>query len=406
MKAAYGLNADSYMKNYPSSTTLSAHKRWRSLIRQGMVSLTLLSLIACQSSPSPDAQTPTPTPSPDLDSRLSLSNATLEQSDIKGEMLWKIQVETANYSADQQTAYLTNVKGNIFQDGKIVLKISANKGQINRNGENFVLKENIVAVDPRNQAVLRSEEVEWQPATGQLIVKQPLKGNDPNVDVEAKRAQYSAREQQLTLSGQIIATSRNPKLQLKTEHLLWQIPQKKIIGNKPLELTRYNQNIITDKVKAAQGIVQLDHHLVTLKNEIEYNSLEPPVQMAASIIRWQYKDRIVSTDKPIKLRHTPDDVTLTANQAVANLNAKVIHLHHGVRGNSPKDGGKLYSENLVYDLSNQAIAAVGNVVYEQDKPPFNLTGTQAHGLIQGETITNLVVMGDPQDRVVTEIFPE
>jgi lipopolysaccharide export system protein LptC len=171
-------------------------------------------------------------------------------------------------------------------------------------------------------------------------------------------------------------------------------------------MIRYDQNIITDKVKAAQAIVQLNDHLVTIEKEIEYNSLEPPVQIAASIIRWQYKDRVVSTDQPIQLRHTPDNVTLTANKGVANLNAKFIHLHDGVKGNSPKDGGKLYSENLIYDLSNRAIAAEGNVVYEQAKPPLNLTGTQAHGLIQGETITNLVITGNPQDRVVTEIFPE
>ncbi|MGK7946316.1 MAG: LPS export ABC transporter periplasmic protein LptC [Microcystaceae cyanobacterium] len=394
------------MKHCFNSAILSPQKRGRSLLRHSIISLTLLTLVACQSSPSPQSQTPTPTPSPDLDSRLSLNNATLEQSNIKGEMLWKIQVDEANYSADQQTAYLKKIKGNIFQDGEIVLKISAKKGEINRNGENIILRENIVAVDPRNQAVLRSDEVEWQPEAGQLIIKQPLKGNDPNIDVEANRAQYSAREQQLTLSGQIVATSREPKLQLKTEHLLWQIPQQQIIADQPLEMTRYEQNVITDKVKAAQAIVQLSANLVTIKKDIEYNSLEPPVQIAASIIRWQYQDRVVSSDQPIQLRHTPDNVTLAANQGVANLQTEVIHLQGGVRGKSPKDEGNLYSEDMVYDLSGQTIAATGNVVYKRNKPPFNLTGTQAHGLIQGETITNLVVTGDPQDRVVTQIFPE
>lgn len=380
-------------------------KRKISLIKQGMVFLTLLTLVACQNSSS-QKETPTASPSPDLDSRLTLTNATLEQSNIKGQLLWKIQVEEAKYSADKETAYLSKIKGNILQDGRIVLKISANKGEINQNGQNVKLKENIVAVDPRNQAVLRSEEVEWQPETGILMIQQPLKGYDPHLDVIANRAQYSPREQQLNVSGNIVATSRDPKLQLKTEQLLWKIPQKQVIADKPLNMIRFNGNIITDKVKAEQAIVDLIPRLVTIQKQIEFNSIDPPLQIGASVLRWQYKDRIVSSDQPIKMVYVPEKVTLTGNKGFANLNAQVIHLHDGVRGDSPQDGGKLYTENLVYDLGNKGISAVGNVIYEKAKPPFNLTGTQAYGLIQDQTIKNLVITGNPQERVVTEIFPE
>lgn len=389
-----------------SKLTSYSNKGWfLCLAKQKMIFLTLLTLVACQSS-SVKTETPTPTPSPDLESRLTLNNATLEQSNIKGELLWKIQVEEATSSADQEIAHLKNIKGNIFQEGKIVLQISANKGQINRNGENILLKENIVAVDPRNKAIIRSEEVEWQPSAGLLIVKQPLKGSDPKVEVSANSGVYDARQQHLAIVGNIVATSKDPKLQLKTENLVWQVPNQMIIVDKPVKIARFEGKTITDDIKADQAVVQMKTHTVTAQKNIEYNSVDPPLQIASHLIQWQYKDRYVSTNQPIQLLHLPEQVTLTGNQGIANLNVQLIHLYGGIRGNSPKDGGKLYADTLSYDIPNKGIAAIGNVIYEKAKPPFNLTGIQAYGLIQDQKITNLVVTGNPQDRVVTEIFPE
>ncbi|XTZ20157.1 MAG: LPS export ABC transporter periplasmic protein LptC, partial [cyanobacterium endosymbiont of Rhopalodia fuxianensis] len=113
------------------------------------------------------------------ESQLVLNNATLEQSNAKGEMLWKIQVDEAAYSPDRKKAQLTAVKGNIFQDGKIVLRIKADHGEIDRDGQEIYLKENIVAVDPRNNAVMQSDEVEWRPQESVLMVRKNLRGSNP-----------------------------------------------------------------------------------------------------------------------------------------------------------------------------------------------------------------------------------
>ena len=104
------------------------HSLQLKLIRKGML-LLLLSLLACQ------AEEKTSTNTNNLgkvkeETNLNLQNATLEQSDADGKLLWKIQVDEAKYSPDREKATLTAVKGNIFEKGTLVLQIKADYGEI------------------------------------------------------------------------------------------------------------------------------------------------------------------------------------------------------------------------------------------------------------------------------------
>lgn len=367
--------------------------------------LFLLSFVAAcqgnnQSQSDPDNQNQE---SAKAESQLILNNATLEQSNAKGEILWKIQVDEAAYSPDRKKAQLTAVKGNIFQDGKIVLRVKADRGEIYRDGQEIFLKKNIVAVDPRNNAVMRSDEVEWRPQESVLMVRQNLRGSHPQLEVSAKEGKYFASKQQMELTGNIIATSKEPRLQLKTEHLLWEVPQQKIIGDRLLKMVRFQDKTITDNLVANRAEVHLNTKQVMVQENIEFKSIKPPVQVATNEIVWKYQVRQVTSSKPVKLIHYEQGVTVTGNQAEVDLAQNIAHLRGGVQGSSSPNEGKLYANDLTWNLDTQIIEALGNVIYEQTKPDFNLTGEKAVGTIHDNKI---VVSGNSQDRVVTEIFPE
>ncbi|MGK7955485.1 MAG: LPS export ABC transporter periplasmic protein LptC, partial [Crocosphaera sp.] len=165
---------------------------------RGAMVLLLLSLIACQSTQQQSQTLETSGETRD-ETNLKLQNATLEQSNADGEVLWKIQVDEAKYSPDRKTANLTAVKGNLFQDGKIVLRVKSDYGTIERDGAEIFLRENVVAVDPRNDAVLRSEEVEWQPEASLLTVRKNVRGSHPQLEASANEGKYNTREQKLEL---------------------------------------------------------------------------------------------------------------------------------------------------------------------------------------------------------------
>ncbi len=364
----------------------------------------LLSASACQqqSQPEPKVQQDAATSSK-LDTRLSLNNATLEQSNAQGQALWKIRAQKAVYSKDQKTAQLEKLTGNIFQDGEIILRISAQRGEIKKNGEKIFLKDKIIATDPRNGAVMRSEEVEWHPQEGLLMVRKKLTGSHANLDVSAKEGRYYSRKEHLELIGNIVATTKDPPLQLKTDHLFWQIPQEKVIGDRPIQIVRFKDQTITDQVVANRSEVDLKVNKAKLRRNVEFKSLDPPVQIATNLVVWDYKNRIVSSDQPVQLVHYRDQITITGNQAQVNLEQEVAHVKGKAKGFSSRNQAKLYSDELIWNIPTQILEALGNVIYEQTDPKFNLTGEKAVGKLQNKSV---VVSGNSDDRVVTEIFPD
>ncbi len=371
---------------------------------KGVILLLLLSLVACQSS-QPVSQTLETSGETRDETNLTLQNATLEQSNAEGEILWKIQVDEAKYSPDRQTANLTAVKGNIFQDGEIVLQVKSDYGVIQRDGAQIFLRDNVVAVDPRNKAVLKSEEVEWQPETSLLTVRKNVRGSHPQLEASANEGKYNAREQKLELTGKIKATSEARQLQLKTEKLIWQIPKQTVIGDRFWTMLRFRNKTITDRLVANKARVLLDKKQVIIKENIEYKSLQPPLQIATNEIIWHYQTRQVYSSQPVQLIQYDQNVTVTGNQGHVNLAENIAYLKGGVRGISPMNESNLYSNNLTWNVVAQTIEAHGNVIYEQNRDPkLNLTGEKAVGTLVDNNI--VVTNSDRQERVVTEIFPE
>ena len=338
------------------------------------------------------------------ESHLVLNNATLEQSNAKGQTVWKIQVKKANYSPDRKKADLQKIRGNLFQDGKLVLQVSADRGEIIKDGADISLKENIIAKDPRNGIIIRTDAIQWQPERDLVMIPDNLRGSHAKLEVAAKEGRYYTRKQRLELSGQIVATAKNPRLQLKTERLYWNIPQNKIIGDRHLEIVRYREQQVTDRLVTNRSQIDLKHNNVLIEDNIEFKSLDPPLQMSSNSLLWNYQERTVKSDQPMQLFHDRDGIRIVGNRAFVNLPQKLAQLDGGVQGNSSRNQAKLYAEKLTWNIGSQVVEAFGNITYEQVKPPqFHLTGERATGRLQDNSI---VVTGGEHQQVVTEIVPQ
>lgn len=370
------------------------------MIKKIVITILCLSLFSCQSIKEDDNVESVSNRK--IEEGLVLYNATLEQSNPEGQTIWKLGTEKVVYSQDKKTATLTNITGNLFSNNKIILKVSAKQGTIKQDGEEIYLKEDIIAFDPRNKAEFKGKELEWRPNENIVILKNGIKANHEKLSVSAKESTYLTDKQKLEMKGNIIATAKNPPLQMKTEHLFWEIPQNKIIGNKPLNMTRYKGKIITDQVKTNKVTVNLKSKLATIQGNIEYKSLEPPVQVATNIIYWQYEKRIIDVKQPMKLLHTKDNMTATSNEANINLPQNMAYLYKGVYAEAPKEKAKLYSDHIAWNIKTKEMEATGNVYYQQANPNFNLRGIRAVGRLKDK---NIVITGDNTKQVLSTIYP-
>ncbi len=377
------------------------HSLQLKLIRKGML-LLLLSLLACQVEEKTNTNTNTLEKVKE-ETNLNLQNATLEQSDADGKLLWKIQVDEARYSPDREKATLTAVKGNIFENGTLVLQIKADYGEIHGNGTKIFLRNNVLAIDPRNQMVIRSEEIEWQPHESLLTMRKDLQGFHPQLEVSANEGKYYTHKQKLELEGKIEAISKHKKIKMNTEHLFWEIQKQMVTSNKMSNIVRFEGDIITANLVAQKAVIHLNKHHILVRDNIEYKSVQPPLQVSASTILWNYKTHQLFSDEPVQLVQYKENITLIGNKAHIDLDNNIAYLKGKVKGINKNNQSILEANNLTWYILNQNIEAIGSVFYRQDKnPKFTLAGDKAVGSLKENTI--VVTNSDEKERVVTEFF--
>lgn len=339
-----------------------------------------------------------------IQERLILENATLNQVDSEGKKIWKLEVTRVVYSQDNNNAELEKVSGEFYEDGNVFLKIEANQGKIIENGKQINLQGEVVATDPRNGTVLRSERIEWSPQDNLITIPKPLTGNHPRFNASADQGKYSTDKEELTLIGNVEGVANDPPLQLQGEQLNWLISEDIVQSSQPLQVDRYNPETetISDRVTANSGQANLAQETVSLQDNVEFKSSEPPLQVASNAITWQVEQKLITSNKPIKVVQTENEITLTGNQGNIDLNTEIAQFQGGVKGVSQANQATLFANRLRWNLSNQQMQAEGNVIYQQEDPPLTSKGNQASGILQEE---NIVVKGTNKDRVTTEIVP-
>jgi len=335
----------------------------------------------------------------DIERNLTFNDVTLEQADAQGRPIWIVKAKQATYSKDRRVAQVENPIGNLFQDGKSVYQITAKEGEIEQDGEQLFLKGQIVATDPRNNLVLRGNELEWRPKEDLLIVRNQLTGSHPQVQAVAQEARVFSRTGRIELQGKVEATTSDPTLQMRTERLIWQIREQKLIGDRPLQIDRYKDKKITDRATANQGEVDLKTKIATMKQNAQLALLAPPMQVTSNSMIWNMNTEMVTTDQPVRLVNRQRQITVTANQGRMDTQKEVAYLNGDVNGIGQR-GQSLKSKELTWYLPTQLMEANGDVFYRQVDPPVSFKGQKAVGNLQEQ---NIVVSGG---RVLTEIIPQ
>jgi lipopolysaccharide export system protein LptC len=347
-------------------------------------------------------KSPVETPQ-DSESKLTFFDVTLEQADEVGRPIWKVRGKQAKYTQERQIGQVENPYGELYQDGKIVYQVQAEQADIEQDGKQLFLKGKIIATDPKSGTVLRGNELEWRPQEDLLIVRNQLNGTHKQLKAVAREARVKTRTQRIDFSGGVVANSADPPLQVRTEHLVWQIKDEKLIADRPVQIDRYKNNQITDRGKGEAAEVNLKTKIATITKNAQIELLEPPMQIASNSMSWNLNTEIVTTNAPVRVFHRAENVIVTANKGELKIPQKTVYLTGNVNGVGQKRQS-LKSKTLTWYLDKKLMEAQGDVVYKQADPPMTFTGEKAVGNIQTENI--VVSGGNSQNRVVTEIIPQ
>lgn len=337
------------------------------------------------------------------DSNLTFFDVILEQADEVGRPVWRVKAKQAEYTKEKQIGEALNPYGELYQDGKVVYQVKAEKADIEQDGKQLFLKGKIVATDPANGIILRGNELEWRPQEDLLIVRNQINGTHKQLQAIAQEAKVKTREQRMEFSGGVVATSADPQMKIRTEHLIWQIKTETLTSDRPIQIDRYKNNQVSDRAKGNSAQVNLKTKIATLEKNAQLDLLEPPMQISSNSMTWNINRENVNTNSPVRVFHKAENLTVTAKQGEMQIAQRIVYL----TGNVNAIGQRLQTLNaqkMTWYLDKKLLAAQGNVAYQQVDPPLNFKGETAVGNLQTENI--VVKGGGSGNRVVTEIIPK
>ncbi|MDF5712222.1 MAG: LPS export ABC transporter periplasmic protein LptC [Nostoc sp. S4] len=362
----------------------------------------LTGLVSCGGK-SPIASQENNADSSDQDSKLTFFDVTLEQADEVGRPIWKVQAKRAKYTKEKQIGQAENPYGELYQDGKVVYQVKADVADIEQNGKQLFLKGKIVATDPKNGVILQGNELEWRPQEDLLIVRNQINGTHKQLQAVAQEARVKTRQQRIEFSGGVVANSADPQLQMRTEHLNWNIKEEKLIADRPVQIDRYKNNQISDRGKGNSAEVNLKTKIAIIQQNAQLDLLDPPLQIASNSMAWNMNAETITTKSPTRMFQRVEKVIVTANQGEMKIPQKTVYLTGNVNAVGQRRQS-LKSNTLTWYLDNKLVEAQGNVVYRQIDPPLNFIGETAVGNLQTENI--VVKGGNSGGRVITEIIPQ
>ncbi len=338
-----------------------------------------------------------------IEAKLELDNLSFQQVDKQGKPLWKVRAKKGIYTPDKKRAKITGIDGDFYQDGQIILHVTANTGEVEQEGEKLVLRGDVIAKETRNNLVIIGQEVEWQPKTDLLTIRDRIRANHPQLQVQADRGEYHSREQRMNLTGKIAAISTEPRLGMQTEHLIWLLKDRTVSSDRPIEIQRYEEKVITARVRANSSKTNLDRKIVDLKGNVQFNGVNPLIEVTGESFSWNLDRELVTADRPLTIVDPKEGITLQSNTGKLNLQANTATLAGNARGIATRNQAKLYADSLTWQIVSQQLIGTGNIIYQQSQPSIRFTGTRSVGKLQDQSI---VVTSDRQRQVQTEIIPK
>ncbi|MEM1253191.1 MAG: LPS export ABC transporter periplasmic protein LptC [Cyanobacteria bacterium P01_H01_bin.21] len=334
---------------------------------------------------------------------LTLKDVTLEQPDDNGELLWRVTAEEATYSPDRRLASLKSPEGELFQDGRLLYQVKADQGEIREDGKSIFLQGNIVATSPDNQLTLRGNSLEWTPDEDLLLVRDSIRGNHPQLQATAQEARLFNKTQRLELLRGVVAkTEQEPWIGFESETLVWLLEADKLETDTPLQVEQYvaeTDSTVTNRLVGNQGEFNLTDQQATLRQQVQLNALEIPLQTNSNIAVWDVDAGTVVIDQPVRIQEPERKITANSSRGNLNLNTQVLILNGNVRAVDQERQSLLIADQMTWNIQTQDIDGQGNVSYSQQDPEATVNGDRAVGNLDRQTV---VVTGRD---VVTEIVP-
>lgn len=200
--------------------------RWRPWLLVTLLTTIAVGTVAC-GGPEPEPENET-AGMDEFEGDLVFANVTLNRSDGEGKMLWEVTAAEARYSRDRKFAQLLKPTGKLYEGGKLVYEVSAERGEVESNGEVLRLRGKIRATDVRDRVKFEGQEASWQPQAALFDVTKGLKVSRDDVVLTAGAGKASSRDRRIELLGKTRTVSKKQGADFKADRLVWLLEEDRV----------------------------------------------------------------------------------------------------------------------------------------------------------------------------------
>jgi LPS export ABC transporter protein LptC len=336
-----------------------------------------------------------------VEERLAFQDIVLEQANAQGQRLWEVRGKRANYQQTQKVAHVASPKGELFQDGKVAYRFTAQEAILRQDSEQIILKGQVVATAVASNAVLRGKFAEWNPKSDLFVVRDRFSITHAKANGTAQEGQVFSRTHRVELIGGVSAVMQAPALTLQTEALTWNMAQQMITGDRPVRVERYQGTQRTDWATGNQIEASQQKNSITLSRQARVHLHAPPLDVASDSLHWDLNTQRVTSDVSMSVHHRAEVITLRASQGWIDIPKQIFYLTGTVHGVGQKQDATLKSQKLTWYIPTKDFIAEGNVLYQQQNPRFTSRGPVARGKFQDQQVK----MSGGNRSVVTQIIP-
>ncbi len=352
----------------------------------------------------PEAVTPVEA---EVEGAVVFRNLVLRQSNTQGELIWKIQAESATYSPDRRVAHLKNVQGELLDGGKAVYKLIAPQAQVQQQETQIILQGSINVEDLRQDIVLTGEEFIWQPEQRQLQARKNPKVRYPQVELTAKQINANSQTQVVTAQENVRVLSQRADfkdLELNSRFLRWDVERETLVAGsqtnaklRGVEIKRIKGPNAGERATGGELAWDLAEKTLTLRNNAQVKLVDPDVQVASDNLIWQTVAQVIRSPDPVRILSPSQSLTAQAQQGFMNLAEERVELTGQVQINRSRNPAQLRSDRLIWQLAKQEINALGNVFYQQQSPFLRVQGSRAVGWLDKEEV---IVSGGVRSQII------
>jgi LPS export ABC transporter protein LptC len=346
----------------------------------------LVGVGSCRFGDRPTVETSNDAPQEEIEEQLTLDNFTLDQVDTKGNLLWRVNADQAIYSENQQTVEATNLTAEVYKDGEVIFQIRGDRGEVRLNGERLSLNGNIEATDVRTETEMKGEELTWTPEDEVLLIRDGFSGSNKNMTFKADEGRLSNLENRFEITGNVLINTRDPKLKITGDELVWLTEEDRITSDAPLRIQRLkgSNNTVTDQATGDRTEVDLANNIVSLFGNARIAVRDPVMDIRGETLVWDLNAEILTADAGIDVLLQQQQTTLTANQGELNIGRDVFYFFGNVEATTRKNQGLLTSDVLTWYNDTQNVEAEGNVYYEQRNPDMTTQGPRLTGTLRNQ----------------------